>query len=407
MILFNRSSVYLALLILLPFANFINNKMIFISIFILALIGVKSAVVKSKKFNVYIKKLLVIISLFIFYVLLVFLNNISFVSIRDIFEISKYFIWMSILMHGFSSNLLQNIQNFKLLLFSILLLEGFIITNQVLDIDIVNQFTNLFFNLSKYFDSSRTVGTFANPNLLGFWMILIYFYIRIFNNRFKMNIFLISFLLVLLSSSRTMLLFYLLFNSIFEFNFRNLFALKSITPLIAISILIFYIVNYILSSDLFIFRYISELLNLLLSGDINLEKISSISKRLDMWAYVINYISTDDSLKLLFGFSPRKEYGFSYIDNQYIFTYFRWGIFGSILFYSIWIYIYILIDKYKKYDKGVSQLVSFLKVYLILLLFYGLVGESFSSWTLVLPFFYFLGGLISYENKVKFININN
>jgi hypothetical protein len=142
---------------------------------------------------------------------------------------------------------------------------------------------------------------------------------------------------------------------------------------------------------------VAELVNLLLSGNIDISKISSFHQRIDVWNSVLNFI-LNNQLYSFFGFSPRKEYGFDYIDNQFLFTYFRWGILGSFIFYIIWIYIYFLLRKYND-----LFLAKFLKIYWLLLLFYGLVGESFSSWTITLPFFYLLGGLLNVK-KIKYIN---
>jgi len=392
-----KSKIYLIFLILLPFANFLGPKMIFISIFFIAMISLFYIIKEHSSLNLAGKNLVVLISIFGCYVLLVMLNNINYVHVRDIFELFKYLIWIVIFLYAYEVSKKCNIFNVSKIFYYILLFEFFIILCQIFNIDSLNQIINYFFNLNKYFTTGRTTGTFSNPNLFGFWIIIIYFYIRIISkNQFNMRLFLLSLIMVVLSSSRTMLLLFLMFNLYYEFNIRKLLSIYGVYTLVTLSIVGYIAINFILASDIFIFKYLSELINLFLNGNFDLSSVSSFSQRLNIWSEVLNFINNDESSKFIFGFSPRKEYGFTFIDNQYLFTYFRWGILGSAFFYIIWIYIYYLISKLSK-NSDLNRISSFLKLYIWLLVCYGMLGESFSSWTLVLPLFYFLGGGISMQ----------
>ncbi len=210
-------------------------------------------------------------------------------------------------------------------------------------------YKTLLSEISMFNKIKRLYGTMGNPNnnSILFSFFLIYFYSLFQIRKSLTNLFFIfvSFLLFLLSNSRTTFLALILAFSFYFFIIKKDFKLK-----IAFIFILFFIFILLLYTDYFL--YLKSLVT------IDLKSTGSYKKRIEIWVHLLNLIKDSP----IIGFGPNKNYFYEdniYSENGYILYLYRYGFIG--LFINILLILYPIYLSLKN-RKG--------NLYIILLLFY-------------------------------------
>jgi hypothetical protein len=227
------------------------------------------------------------------------------------------------------------------------------------------------FSKSKPLGSGlRVVGTMTNPNFFGVITSFLFFSIISFYKKNKIDwiLLILLFTFILLSGSKSALLISVGVTAMLLISSSSTSRIKKISYILILG-------AFVLSGILFLynnkddFRYLSSIFILFEGGSI--DDIKSISDRHDIW-YTAQYLfnHTPGLAKFIFGLGPIAE--LNSLDNDFLYSFFRWGILGSILFYGLWVSFFYIATRHGKFD----MLMFGVFVSLIAL---GLQAETFSS----------------------------
>lgn len=283
------------------------------------------------------------------------------------------------------------------LAYILLIVEGGIVLLQAFG---HSEFLSLIFNQEKtrgFSTTTRATGTLGNPNMMAFLSLQCGLLLYIFNNsKQRVFLFLFSLLVVLLTGSRTILIIYIV--AFLLIAFYNMDSFKKIFRITILASLGLGGAFWLLLTYSDSFRYMLELIKLVREGGLqSIIKVHSVSLRLNHWnetteyffdhAYWINY---------LFGLGPRNA--LNVLDNDFLYSFYRYGIIASFLLYGFYFYLYRWYSQCKNRDTSI-----FGKVLLLAILIFSLVSETVSSWYLPI-FFLVLTGLLvgAYQNTVKY-----
>lgn len=229
----------------------------------------------------------------------------------------------------------------------------------------------------------RSVGSVGNPNFFA-WIVLQMTVILVVISSIKKNIgwIIIAFGLVVLSGSRTMLLMFpvALFFSVWLSGQRKVVSPLTIKVAVIFLFLLFLGLN-LLSNFKDTLPYLAQLLNIVNTGE--LSSINSFAARLDMWEERYDVFESGGILALFFGLGPIELYRI--VDNDFLYVFFRFGLFGSVLMYSFYMFLLVLLWK----DR--SKMSSMLIVYLTLSIVVGVQSDTLSGWYYPVIFYLYVG----------------
>jgi O-antigen ligase len=239
----------------------------------------------------------------------------------------------------------------------------------------------------------RHVGTLANPNRLGFFVVVVAL-LGVLTSRHALQTLLISALsvcLLVMASSRISLLAFALVLAFLCIEW--LVKKRRVDPwyilaIVVVCTLFFYFGGYV-------FRYFIYLhsISMILYDEISV--LDLLGGRLVMWQQTFDIFSGGPVFKQMFGFGPSKIGG-RHFDNDFLATIFRYGFVGAFLQYATWIILFFYC-----WMKRNNYLAKWLALYIVVLFISGFFAETFSSWFHPIPFFFGLGAVIKLTDSCK------
>ena len=386
-----KTNWLLILIFLFPAPFIIGNNVqtTYISIFLLSFLII--FFLNNKIIDKRIFSTLILFFVFLTSMAISFLTNIEHVASRDIGEFIRIFIYIQLMLLGYllSPHISKNrIASLALLL---MVVELVLSLSQFFHIGAINTLVTLFFYQQE---SGRINGSYFNPSMLSIFFLmfgLIYLLIKDneinFRNK-KVWLFIFAFVIIsLLSGSRTAFLLFIGL-LLFEVSKRNKFLSIFLFSLIILSFIVF-------NEEIMQLGYLGQLALAFSSGQVDLSQINSFAIRLWHWENKYDQFVSMGDMIWFFGASPRKDTAFAILDNELLHVLFRYGVFGVILYYAIFVKIFIDIRRY--YKTNVYAKILF--YWIVILFISGITIETFSSWTYMPPFMFFLGLLYGSERK--------
>ncbi|MCR3921547.1 MAG: O-antigen ligase family protein [Firmicutes bacterium] len=262
---------------------------------------------------------------------------------------------------------------------------------------------------------NRIVSSFMNPNFFGAFFIfflswsLINFLTHYDKQKYKYGFYIIlSEVGVILSTSRTSIITSLVLTGIVVI----LFVLKSKEglnigfsrkTLIVSSVMIvscFIVLIFLLKDRV---PYVENAVDIITNSKGNFALVNSVSLRINIWLSSVADIMKSPIL----GYGPAKSMR-SFVDNNYLFIVFRYGILGLLSY--LYLYGSILVSLYRGITRETSMLLKRVRIMLIAILlsfsFMALMMEIFESMQLMSIYFFFYAiHLTGTERRSK--NANN
>jgi len=329
--------------------------------------------------------------------------NFEFLIAADIYEFLRILIYLLVAIFGYQYG--GKISYNQILFASkiIIIFEFFFVLMQRMEVSFVLSIFQFIWNNEKNW-LYRNTGSFTNPNMLGFFMILMAIVVGVSEEKkVKKNIvFLVVFVIIFLTGSRTSLMVYMIIIPFSLIDDRHFFKnlSKVLFVLAGLSVMFYWVVEFYGEEN----KYMYELLSILYSGDIN--SVATFSYRLELWQNIISKINDSN---FFWGMGPGKGIGLKYVDNEYIALFSKYGIFGFLFNFSIYIILMRYVNKdnvnFCKKDKDIYFFARFMNIYFFVMLIFGITAETFTSWLYVLLFFAFLGVLV--RKKVEFFYEKN
>jgi len=313
---------------------------------------------------------------------------------RDFLEILKPFAALSFVLFGyFSVNRADNDKIWNFFLF-VLVLECVVCLVAFLYDPRQISFLSSIWDFAKY-RSWRGVGTFSNPNRLGFFTIILFFgllHFRKNNILMTVLIYLATAALLVVSSSRTSLICWAALISLYFVSKQK----KLLPSLLKLSAIVFVVLTALVLIRPYLeggrFKYLYDFLSHFQSP-LHFLHISSVKGRMSNWQNAIEFVTSGVELKWFIGGGPTKGAVFKILDNDYMYTAMKYGLLGALVFYGFWRAVF----KQIWVCRVNQQLRGFLLFYIMTLAIFGLTSESFSSWILTVPFFVFYGVCLRHE----------
>lgn len=244
----------------------------------------------------------------------------------------------------------------------------------------------------------RATGTIGNPNSLAFYTLQCFLFILLMgaaNRLWKAVLLLFGATLIALTGSRSVLIVFMLCLGLFVF-----FRRKSLSAWVAYLVMtLSFMVALILIVQTYAeyFRYLSQL-QLLLTTDSPLSKVSSMVARLEHWDNSLALFNSDESVsKYLVGLGDRIEY--SVLDNDYLYVTLRNGLLGVISFYGV--YALLATRYFDRSMDGGARFFGLLVFFAAIVL--GFVLEIFSSWYHMAFFMVLTGALSAVRSPVDWL----
>lgn len=381
--------------LILPKAAIISSFLYFILFFLILVVFTDYKNVSGKLLLFFIVYLIFLLSL----VVISALSNEASLFFSDLSEVFRIIFISTAFVYGLSKYDKVGPKSISVFITFFLISQTLISIPQALNIESVVSVSSIIWSSDKV-TTGRIVGTMSNPNFLGILAsslaVYIIMKITLAKKIAKVDLFqlLILFIIIIFSGSRTSLLsFSLAAMLIFIINLR-VHILKLIIPLFIVTLFGSDIYEFILNYEGL--RYISEPFRLYEKNKIfSLSDINALSARLDIWERArLLFINSANPFKFVLGLGPGKEIGLSFMDNQYLFWFFKYGVLGCILFsipplISIYISLKFLLDKSNIGVDVAVLCIAFAVVFFI----NGLFAETFSS-MMVSPLFYFIFGTL-------------
>ena len=216
----------------------------------------------------------------------------------------------------------------------------------------------------------RVVGTLANPNFFGFVsaVLALFVFSRSGNSLFEWVVFLFLSFFVLVSGSKSAFLIFF-FGIFFVALIRKStsYILKVLLAIVVLSCVAALLYFFYENRDSF--RYLSGLLAVFEGGGV--EGIKSIGDRLVIWEEAQALYGRRQGVGvLLFGLGPIDS--LASLDNEYLYSFYRWGAVGCVLLYSFWASMVFVAQPSSEGKKLAVILVVAMAVI-------GLQAETFSS----------------------------
>ena len=326
-------------------------------------------------------------------ILLALLFNTTHVFLRDFGEFLRLFIYIQMLMVGYlyGGRLTNRAISRWMLIF--LCVELAIVILQYNNLFGSREIFGFFWSDKKALLGKRGAGSLGNPNLMGVTFLMLYcgtIFVKPGSWRRRVIVLLLTVLGVFMTGSRTTLLTFIPL-VLFAVILRGRLKIASFAKVLIIGVLLIYLVGVILVQYGEMMPYMSEISIVFERGLRGVQNIGTYNARIRDWTYKLSVFESEPNYVRLVGAGPRKEGPFQYLDNQYLFVYIRYGLFGVMLYLSMWSYIIFSVLRRRTSE---PQLSNFLLGYFVVLLISGLAAETLSSWRLVPPFFWALGILI-------------
>lgn len=129
-------------------------------------------------------------------------------------------------------------------------------------------------------------------------------------------------------------------------------------------------------------------------------ELRNLALRLEHWGALYHEFASGPWYRWVFGISSAKSEGFSVVDNEYLFTFFRYGIIGFILYYAIFArFAYVF------YRNLPSPLAVFGLTTLCVLGISGLFYETYSSLRFIPLYMIPIAILLSERTETQAINV--
>ncbi len=321
------------------------------------------------------------------------LGNMNVLVWRDFLEVLRPFACILFILFGYFSVYKLNVSSLWAFFIFIIVFQCLMVSFSFFYDPRKIDLLSFFWDFSKY-RSWRGIGTFSNPNRLGFFTIVIYFgLLCLRHNTFfaKILITLAAFGLLMVSSSRTSLLCWgvllLLYIVLNEKSLLKSFV-KIAMMIAGAAILIAFMKPYLEIR----FKYLYDFLNHF-HTPLHFLGISSVRGRVDNWQGAYTFFTSGLEMRWFIGHGPGKGSYFKILDNDYLYVIVKYGLLGALVFYGFWRSVALNIIRSKNHN----SMKTFLMFYLLALGFFGLTSESFSSWILTIPFFIFYGVLLRSE----------
>jgi len=342
-----------------------------------------------------------LLSLYAISILFSFLFNTSTLIFRDILELLRPFFIFSIMFILINIDFKEKSNYYFKFLIIFSVIQIIIEVGQLLEIDFfLNTLNNIYRTTKVEIKSIRATGMLGNPNMLAFYLtngiIASIFYFK--KIKYKIILSILFLVGVFLTGS-------LLFVAISQFAlFLAMFLNKSksgkyIFLKILLIIFITFFVFIILIAPLSNFYPRFERFNVLFSKDdfINsVLEIKNFNLRINHWSKTYNIFKEGGIKAILVGLSPGKAIGLSVLDNDFMFIFFRYGLFGFIIFFLI--IFRIIIQFMRNYQNLIAKLGMInIIIFFISAFFY----ETFSTWRLMPLYLIPFGLLLNYNRKVQ------
>lgn len=244
---------------------------------------------------------------------------------------------------------------------------------------------------------TRMVGTLSNPNIFAWIVIQSSVIVFLFEKRKFRRLFwlLIGLGLILLSGSRTsfVLLPAIIFSCSLLLSKKNVkFFFVKIPFYIVLLVISFYVMIWFLEEYQYTFPYLHQLLQILDTGQ--LSSVNSFNMRTDIWRGAWNEFLMHESLKTwLFGLGP----GFiSWVDSDYLYSLFTYGITGFSLNIIIYLSMFIMFTKMKQREFKVLG-----QQYIIFAFAIGYQAETLVGWNYPLLIMFYTGLAIAILKNSK------
>ena len=358
------------------------------------------------------KRIVFIISLLalnIFSLIISFIFNVNEIRQTSIVEIAKPVLFFIILLYGniFACvDLCKCQQGLLLANYLIIFGQGIFVIIQSISPELIS----VFYSTDKLsaLGGLRVTGTLANPNtfvwVVSFATISIYMLER---NKYKKYLFLLfgSFL-IFLSASRTGIILYpvllLITNALEALLYQKKkksisesqkIFLKFIVLLVLLAILLKVIIDVIPQHS----PYFALLIESVQQQE-DVAEISSLEKRLNWWENIYRlYFKDLDVLPWIFGIGSRSIT--RVVDNDYLYVFYRTGIFGLLIhFLTIFYALKVFIKTSKSNIIGLLGI-----VYILYSLMFGMMFDHLGGWNSPIFLFLLLGvSSRTLQNKNKF-----
>lgn len=324
---------------------------------------------------------LILISL-LFLPLSISLNiNYNHISINDSFEFIRIVLYLLIFIVSYNTSKLLKFENIVRISKIFLIFEFIFVILQRFEFFSILNFLEIIWDNEKNW-IFRNTGSFSNPNYLAFFVVLSTIIILLYNTSKKLKIFfwLLGFIIIILTGSRTGIITYMLLTpmAIINLDKISIITVVKINLMLCIFLFSFYFLGQYFAEQN---KYMFELLKIVSTGDIS--SVTTFAKRTDNWSNISLKIN---EFTYFFGLGPGKDIELKWVDNEYLATFSKYGIFGTIITVFIYSFISYKVNKFK-----IIYLSKLIRLYILLLVVFGLTAETFSSWLLMLPFFMFIG----------------
>lgn len=229
----------------------------------------------------------------------------------------------------------------------------------------------------------RVTGTLPNPNVLGITATLLAaLLLSVKPSKSNYLWVAISGLLVLTSGSRSNLLIWPII-VVFASKVDNKINPISLIKQVLFVILIFSFLLSVISHYSTTFKYLSQILNVIETGD--LTSVNAIKTRLEMWELRHSVLKREGAHAYVIGLGAPELLRAT--DNDYLFVFFKFGLLGLILhFFVIWKLFRISIK-----DRLNNPFSRWLLSSLVSMLIFGLTSETINGWLLSIILFYITG----------------
>lgn len=313
-------------------------------------------------------------------------------TINDSFEFVKIIKYLIILL--LFSNFKYSepfLKKFIIIIIFSITISAIIGISQYLNLFNINSHITPLYTISQLKNiDNRIIGTTANPNDFGIFLIsgIILTQYQVMLNKRKNFLYLLAIITmlfaVILTVSRTTIISFIITELIFLFLLfsKENFSKKGLVFVIVFSFIVaIIIIKY--ASDYFINR---------MSSGININEDMSFLLRLISWKHNINLWLKSP----IFGWGPAKGIHISFVDNEYILILRRYGIVGILGYLAF--YLTPLYEMFKiKFNKLLDcekVLISTMKIMLIVFLLFNITIVTFKNiqlmdlWMIMISIFY-------------------
>jgi hypothetical protein len=343
---------------------------------------------------------LIIILLLLFLTIVSIFNNLldmDSMNYSKFLDIGRNIGFIFIFIFGYIVSKLSDFEDIKRNLLSIA--KIFIVIELIVCIDqifMINSFSAFYsYEKVKSIESVlRAVGTFGNPNMLGWMTMQMLIVIFLFEyKKFRYVWLALSISLLLLTSSKSMILVtffnlafvYYLKNNLSIFDKRNV----NIFIFLFLALIAFY---FFLQSFGDVFKNMRVILDVIDNG---LDSLTTIQGRYRIWEDAYEYFQFNSNwVNIIFGFGAIDE--FRTLDNNYLMVFYKYGILGFFIHSVLYVYLLYIFVKIKSRNIYIYVLgVQYITMELIL----GVQSDNLGGWIHPIIMFLYAGLAIGVKSE--------